>query len=330
MSTADTRQQTSQLPQWWAFVHPLLTVMTDGQTRTVKDMERAVVGPMQLTDEARAETLASGTSRLTDRVRWAVTYTHRADFLERVIRGQYRLTETGRTWLTQHPEPFATTREAAAVFRPYWENPAESATGPSASASDVSIGQSFTPGVSQTPPAEEEHGGQSPSEQIETAVALVEQEVAAELLTRLRGADPDFFEEAVVKVLLGMGYGGVEQRGRRIGGTGDGGVDGVIDQDALGLDQIYVQAKRYADGNTVGRETIQAFVGALQGRGTSRGVFITSSSFTRGAVEYAQLVPTRVILIDGARLAALMIKYRVGVQVQQTYHAVEIDEDFFE
>ena len=101
-------------------------------------------------------------------------------------------------------------------------------------------------------------------------------------------------------------------------------------EDALGLDQIYVQAKRYAEGNTVGRETIQAFVGALQGRGTSRGVFITSSSFTRGAIDYAQMVPTRVILIDGARLAALMIKYRVGVQVQRTYHVVEIDEDFFE
>lgn len=131
-------------------------------------------------------------------------------------------------------------------------------------------------------------------------------------------------------MLLAMGYGGAEQRGRRIGGTGDGGVDGVIDQDALGLDQIYVQAKRYADGHNVGREAIQAFIGALHGFGASRGVFITSSAFTREARQYAEAVPTRVVLIDGARLAELMIKYRVGVQVKQSYDIVEIDEDFFE
>jgi restriction system protein len=150
------------------------------------------------------------------------------------------------------------------------------------------------------------------------------------LLTRLRSSDPGFFEEAVVKVLLAMGYGGTEQRGKRIGGTGDGGVDGVIDQDALGLDQIYVQAKRYADGNTIGRETIQAFIGALQGFGATRGVFITSSTFTANARDYANAISTRVILIDGQRLAQLMIKYRVGVQVKQSYEVVEIDEDFFE
>jgi len=107
-------------------------------------------------------------------------------------------------------------------------------------------------------------------------------------------------------------------------------VDGVIDQDALGLDQIYVQAKRYAEGNNVGREAIQAFIGALAGFGASRGVFITSSKFTQNAKDYAQSIPTRVILVDGNRLAELMIKYRVGVQIKQTYDIVELDEDFFE
>lgn len=323
MPTADPAQPTSLLPQWWGFVHPLLTVMTDGATRSLREIERAVVGHVDLSEEARAETLDSGGSRLTDRIRWAVTYTHRADFLERVARGRYRLSATGSDWLARHPEPFTTSREANQTFKPFWEKPAGTAGLTPAPAS---------PGRASATPEEpaEDPVGASPVERIEAAVAVVDQDVAAELLTRLRGADPAFFEEAVVKVLLAMGYGGAEQRGRRIGGTGDGGVDGVIDQDALGLDQIYVQAKRYAEGNTVGRETIQAFVGALQGRGTSRGVFITSSTFTRGAIDYAQMVPTRVILIDGARLAALMIKYRVGVQVQRTYHVVEIDEDFFE
>lgn len=127
-----------------------------------------------------------------------------------------------------------------------------------------------------------------------------------------------------------MGYGGAGQRGRRIGGSGDGGVDGVIEQDALGFDRIYVQAKRYADGNTVGRETIQAFVSALHGVGASRCVFITTSTFTSGARQYAENVASRIILIDSARLVSLMTKYRVGVLVKQSYNVVELDEDFFD
>lgn len=169
-----------------------------------------------------------------------------------------------------------------------------------------------------------------PAEQIEHGVARTRSDIVDDLLSRVRESDPAFFEEAVVKVLLAMGCGGTEERGRRIGGTGDGGVDGVIDQDALSLDQIYVQAKRYAEGNNVGREAIQAFIGALHGFGAQRGVFITSSKFTSGAQQHADNIPTRIVLIDGPRLATLMIKHRVGVQVKQAYEVVEIDEDFFE
>lgn len=168
-----------------------------------------------------------------------------------------------------------------------------------------------------------------PVEQIEDGINRIEAEVGEELLERLRDSHPDFFEQAVVELLLAMGYGGTEQRGRRIGGSGDGGVDGVIDQDALGLDRIYVQAKRYKAGNNISRETIQAFVGALHGFGASRGVFLTTSDFTAAAVEYANAVQSRVILIDGDRLVGLMIKYRVGVQVRRTYSTVEVDSDFF-
>lgn len=127
-----------------------------------------------------------------------------------------------------------------------------------------------------------------------------------------------------------MGYGGASQRGRRIGGSNDGGVDGLIDQDALGLDQVYIQAKRYKEGNTVGREPIQAFVGALHGFGASRGVFLTTSSFTSGAVDYANKVQSRIILIDGDKLVTLMIKYRVGVEEEKIFSAVKVDEDYFE
>jgi restriction system protein len=127
-----------------------------------------------------------------------------------------------------------------------------------------------------------------------------------------------------------MGYGGAEQRAKRLGGTGDGGVDGVIDQDPLGLEQVYVQAKRYSAENTVGREAIQAFVGALHGNQASQGVFITTSRFSAGAIDYAARVSSRVVLIDGDRLVNLMIKYGVGTQVASTYSVIELDEDYFE
>ena len=134
----------------------------------------------------------------------------------------------------------------------------------------------------------------------------------------------------VLDLLVAMGYGGVEQRARRIGGSGDGGVDGVIDQDALGLARIYVQAKRYSADNVVGRPQVQGFVGALHGQQADQGVFITTSSFTKAAAEYARQVNASVVLIDGARLAGLMIQYRVGVQVENTYTVVKLDEDYFE
>jgi restriction system protein len=147
---------------------------------------------------------------------------------------------------------------------------------------------------------------------------------------RLRAASPSFLEQAVLDVLVAMGYGGVEQRARRIGGSGDGGVDGVIDQDPLGLAHIDVQAKKYGHDNIVGRPQVQGFLGALHGQQANQGVFITTSSFTREAVDYARSVAASIILIDGERLAHLMIDRRVGVQVVQTYSVVKLDENYFE
>ena len=149
-------------------------------------------------------------------------------------------------------------------------------------------------------------------------------------MERLRAASPDFLEQAVLDVLVAMGYGGVEQRARRIGGSGDGGVDGVIDQDPLGLARIYVQAKRYAAENSVGRPQVQGFVGALHGHQANQGVFITTSSFSREAIDYARSVNASVILVDGERFASLMIDRGVGVQAVQTFTIVKLDEDYFE
>lgn len=305
-----TESPSSLVPIWPHFVKPVLEVLAGGETLSRRELTRRTMDAADLSTEARAETLESGGLRADGRVGWAITNLSKAGWIARPARAQYRITAEGRTWLQANPEGLSDFPTAHRVFAPYWPKK--------------------TPGDAVVDNLDPVEADVDPIEQIDQGVERVKADVRDALLERLRATDPAFFEQAVVDVLLAMGYGGAEQRGRRIGGTGDGGVDGVIDQDALGLDQIYVQAKRYADGRTVGREAIQAFIGALHGFGAGRGVFITSSTFTAGAQEYARTIPTRVILIDGARLADLMIKYRVGVRVKQTYEVVEIDEDFFE
>jgi restriction system protein len=303
--------QSSLVPIWPRFVAPVLQGLAVGDTASRREVRRRAIDVLGLSEEARAEVLDSGMARAAHRADWAITHLARAGLIEKVARAQYRIAAEGRTWLAQHPGGLTDFASANRLFGEFWP---KGETSPS-----ITVDSHETP----SPVVD-------PLEQIESGVLRIRTEVSDSLLERLRLSDPAFFEDAVVEVLLAMGYGGSEKRGKRIGGTGDGGVDGVIDQDALGLDQVYVQAKRYAPGNNVGRETIQAFVGALHGFGASRGVFITSSDFTSGARDYAKGVPTRISLINGQRLTELMIEYRVGVQVKQTYEIVEIDEDFFE
>lgn len=302
----------SSVPIWPHFLPHVLRVLNSGEAVPRRDLVERVFDAAELSEEARKETLAAGDGRAENRVGWALTNLYKAGWVERPQRAVYRITETGRSWFLENPNASLSFSEADRLFKDYWPDTPR------------------TGSTSLAPTPMPETTGLDPIEQVESGVAQLKENVAEELLRRLRESNPTFFEDAVVSVLLAMGYGGAEQRGKRIGGTGDGGVDGVIDQDALGLDQIYVQAKRYADGNSVGRESIQAFMGALHGFGAHRGVFITSSRFTQGARDYANAVPTRIVLIDGRRLAELMIKYGVGVQVKQSYAVVEIDEDFFE
>lgn len=303
------------LPTWEGFLLPTLYVLSNGETHQLRALFAAVQDHLQLTDDQRWETVGSGQSKAENRIGWALSALTRAEVLHRPSRGHYAITVTGRELLRRRPQGLteADLRKIPA-YQAYTPRASAPAPGPdSAATSRSSVDQ---PDV-------------TPREQIETGVSRIDSAVAAELLDKLRGQDPAFLEQSVLDVLVAMGYGGAEQRARRIGGTGDGGVDGVIDQDALGLDQVYVQAKRYGVDKTVGREAVQSFVGALHGVGASRGVFITTSSFTSGAREYVKQIPSRVILIDGARLAALMIRYRVGVRVADTFSIVEVDEDYF-
>lgn len=309
----------STLPKWEEFLLPVLRVLSDGVEHSAPTLKAEVAALVGLTPEQRAELLDSGGSRAYNRIGWALSFLARAQALERPSRGNYLITDGGRALVEKYPGGFA--EKDLKAIPAYREYVPVSRTKTSAAIGD---------GPGSSPGEDPQAKGLDPVEEIEQGVQRLNSLVRAQLLDRLQSLHPDFLEQAVLKVLIAMGYGGAESQARRIGGVGDGGVDGVIDQDALGLDQVYVQAKRYAADNPVGREAIQAFVGALQGNQASRGVFITTSRFTPGAREYASKVNLRIILIDGERLSALMIKYGVGVQTKQTYAVTELDEDFFE
>lgn len=283
--------------------------MSDRKTRSRRELVADVLAHMQLTPEQLSEQVASGGNRAEGRCGWALSDLLRAELVDRPRRATYQVTDDGITFLDKHPGDIS---DADLKLIPAY--------------------QAYTPSTPTDRPRLTvlHESTVEPLEQINEGVARLHDEVKTDLIKRLREHTPDFLETAVLKLLVAMGYGGTEQKATRLGGTGDGGVDGVIDQDALGLDQIYVQAKRYGQGNTVGRPDIQAFVGALHGMGASRGIFITTSSFSPGAREYANGVSTRIILIDGERLAALMIKYGIGVQTRDVFTVVEVDEDFFD
>jgi restriction system protein len=300
----------STMPTWEGFNIPVLKVMSDGATRSLRQLRGDVEDAVGLTPEQRAEMLGSGQSRSDNRIGWAVSFLHRVDALHRPARGQYVITDVGRSLLQQHPNGI-TENDLKTYAKPddqWWITP--------------------TTGGTTTVVVEEPPTVLDPTEQVEQGITRIHREVAADLLARLVEQEPAFFENAVVKLLLAMGYGGVGGRGVTTALTHDGGIDGVIDQDVLGLSKVYVQAKRYSPGNSVQRPEVQGFVGALSGKADG-GVFITTSRFSAGAIEWVKTVPARIILIDGQRLTELMIEYGVGVQVERTYRVVEIDEDFF-
>ena len=300
------------MPAWDGFNVPVLRVLSDGSTRSLRELRRAVADQVGLTPEQRAETLPSGQPKADNRIGWATSYLTRVGALDRPQRGRYTITENGRALLAAHPSGI-TELDLRAQAKPgdeWWvAKPTDDSLLPGASA----------------PAAVEPL---DPTEQVEQGVARIHADVAAELLERLHRQEPEFFEAAVVQLLLAMGYGGAYGTGAPTRLTHDGGIDGIIDQDALGLNKVYVQAKRYAPDNAVQKPEVQAFVGALSGKADG-GLFITTGRFTSGAVGYAESAHARVILVDGKKLTELMIRYGVGVQVKQTHTVVELDEDFF-
>jgi restriction system protein len=294
---------------------PVLEVLSDGQLHARRELFDHVADHLGLTYAERELRVASGGLLLHNRMTWAFSALVRAEAVDRPQRGMYQITDGGRTLLRTHPNGISEKDlQQIPAYQDY-----------------VPVERSRAASAAVTPEATALSGTSlDPVEQIELGIQRINADVSAQLLKRLREQDPAFLEQSVLDVLVAMGYGGTDGQARRIGGTGDGGVDGVIDQDKLGLQRIYVQAKRYAADNTVGREAIQAFVGALHGRNVTQGIFITTSRFSPGAVDYAASIGTRVVLIDGARLAELMITSGVGVQQREVYRIVDVDEDYFE
>lgn len=302
------------MPTWEGFMTPVLEVLSDKVVRGRSEINDAVAAHLGLTDEQTAVLLGSGQPKYANRIGWALSFLTNVGALTRPSRGNYEITDAGGKVINSH---VGALRERD--FKAWATDPTSGITEYIAS----------TKSESASPSVGTDQVDLDPTEQVEQGIARIDDAVAAELLARLLDNSPTFFEHAVVKLLVAMGYGGAGGAADVTKRSGDGGIDGVIDQDALGLSRVYIQAKRYALDSSVGRPDLQAFVGALSGKADS-GVFITTAKFSAGAEVYAREIPARLILIDGARLVRLMIRYGVGVQVKDTYRVVEIDEDFFE
>ena len=305
----------TERPTWEGFMIPLLTVMNDGVVRGRRELNVATADVVGLTEEQRKVTMSSGQFLYPNRIGWGLSYLTNVGALERPRRGQYQITDAGRQLIELFPNGARERDIKALEIDP--DSPIREYVPTTRAKRDVPMAAVAADESSLTP-----------IEQVQSGIERIHDEIAAELLARLQGREPGFFEQSVVDLLLAMGYGGTAGTGNVTQLSNDGGIDGVIDQDILGLNRVYIQAKRYKGENTVGRPDLQAFVGALSGKADS-GVFITTSRFSDGARAYAENVPTRIILIDGKRLTSLMIRYGVGVQVKETYKVVEIDEDFF-
>jgi restriction system protein len=305
------------IPDYQSVMLPLLRFAGDGTEHKFRDAVEALALEYQLTPDERSELLPSGTAPLFDnRVGWARTYLKQAGLLESPKRGVLRITERGKATLSESPQ------RIDVKFLDQFSEFREFRTKRSDTASTAAV-EATAPAAQPTPEAE------TPEDRLAAAYRRIRQDLESELLDQVKGSSPAFFERLVVDLLVAMGYGGSRRdAGRALGKSGDGGIDGIIKEDKLGLDVIYLQAKKWE--GTVGRPEIQKFAGALQGHRAAKGVFITTSSYTRDALEYVNMINTKIILIGGQELAALMIDHNVGVTRVGMYELKKVDADYFE
>jgi restriction system protein len=301
------------IPDYQSLMLPVLKHAAQGETR-VPEAAEAIADELGLTVDERDQLLPSGRQKLLhNRIHWAKWYMTKAGLIDQPRRGRYVASDEGRALLAKNPSQIdVETLLEYPAFREFYR-------GDAASTEDAADGKVDTVTRDNTP-----------EEQSEAAHVALQSALREELLQRIPQNSPSFFEQVIVELLVAMGYGGtVRNAATQLGRSGDGGVDGVINEDRLGLDRVYVQAKRYAQGNSVGRPDVQAFVGSLVGLGATKGVFVTTSSFSSAASDFVRHLGQRIILIDGRRLADLMIEHNVGVRLSRAVEFKRLDEDFF-
>jgi len=297
------------IPDFQSIMLPLLRVAGDNKEHSLRDAVDALGKHFGLSEAERTALLPSGRQAIFDnRVGWARTYMKKAGLLETPRRAIFRITERGLELLKGNP-----LRIDISILEKYPEFK-----------SFRTLRHEKGPEEPSLAPADDS----TPEETLEDAYGRIRVNLEAELLERVKICSPSFFERLVVALLVKMGYGGtLRDAGEAIGRSGDGGIDGIIKEDRLGLDVVYIQAKRW--DTTVGRPELQKFAGALQGHRAKKGVFITTSEFSKEATQYATQIESKIALIDGAQLARLMIDHGLGVSLVETYEIKRIDYDYF-
>ena len=307
------------IPDYQTLMLPVLRLAANGEEYRFRDAVEEVARQFAVTDEERAEMLPSGRAPLfNNRVGWARTYLKQAGLLQSEKRGSFRITDRGRQLLATNPKAIdVELLEQYPEFREFRARRREKGN------------ETTSDSESNKLRSDEARDDQTPEDALASAYNKLRGDLESELLEQVKGASPAFFERLVVDLLVSMGYGGSRvDAGRAIGRSGDGGIDGIINEDRLGLDVIYIQAKRW--DTAVGRPEIQKFAGALQGQRANKGVFITTSNYSREAVEYANVISAKIILVDGERLASLMVDHNIGVATIGVYEVKRIDSDYFE
>ena len=297
------------IPDYQTLMLPLLKFIADGREKSLRETIEGLAIEFELSEDERKELLPSGQqSTFDNRVGWARTYMKKAGLVSTTRRGYFKITELGQKILSEKPSkidvPFLRQFDDFIKFQTVKRNRIEKSE------------------------KKETADYQTPEEKLENAYDSIRESLASELLQTVKNNSPDFFEQLVIDLLVKMGYGGSKQdAGKAVGKSGDGGIDGIIKEDKLGLDVIYIQAKRWE--NTVGRPEIQKFAGALQGQRAKKGIFISTSDFTSNAREYAAKIENKIILIDGEHLSQLMIDHNIGVTPVASYELKKIDSDYF-
>lgn len=304
------------IPDYQSLMLPVLKAAARGEVRIGAVVDE-LADQLQLNSEERAALLPSGKQTIfSNRVHWAKSYLSKAQLVELTRRAHFTITPLGKSVLEKNPA--AIDNHFLDQFEGFRQFREGSTDGETEAVVPVELPITDTK--------------QTPDEIMRAAHQQIDSALGQDLLDRIRSAPPDFFERLIVNLLLSLGYGGsrADKAGRTLGRSGDDGVDGVIDQDPLGLDRVYIQAKRYAAGNNIGPGAIRDFFGSLDRHKASKGLFVTTSTFSSSARETAEFLSKRIVLLDGMQLAALMIQQNIGCRVEDTLYIKKLDEEFFE